>query len=120
MSSGQYSIAHALIGDLAKISVATDAEAASLLERRAFDLVIMGPGPSGTGDKQLLRALSESDRPLPPILIFAAEDVSIADWPGKLRALVSARVTKETLRQTVLDELRALEEALATRFKKSA
>lgn len=115
------SLAYQSIGEFAEIkTVATGDEARQLLSRRAFDLVILDLCVPGADGQQLLSSLCESGRPIPRVLIYSEKEVSMANWPKRLRSLVKATVNKDTLRETMLDELRAREDSLATRFKKSA
>ena len=66
------------------------------------------------------QVLTEKGRPVPPILVYTDDAASEAAWPDDVARLVRAQVDKETLRQTVLDELLRREEQLAARFRKSA
>jgi len=109
------------VSDLAELTTAsTCREAAPLLTRRAFDLVVLERAGLKCDGVVISEALSERGGPAPPIVVYNVGGVETSPLPSTLSALVKAQVDEKSLRQTVLDELRSREEQLATRFKKSA
>jgi hypothetical protein len=109
------------VGDLAELtSVATCREAAALLARRAFDLVILNRAGLACNGNVISQAVSDRGGPVPTIVLYNAEGKEASTLPAALAALIKSEVDEKTLRQVVIDELRAREDQLATRFKKSA
>jgi len=109
------------VSDLAELTTAsTCKEAAPLLARRAFDLVVLNCAGIACDGTVISQALVDRGGPVPPIVVYNASGEETVALPAALAALVKEEVDERTLRLAVLDELRSREDQLATRFKKSA
>ncbi len=109
------------VSDLAELTTVSECrEAAPLLARRAFDLVILDRAGLTCDGAVISQAVSDRGGPVPTIVLYSASDKDPSALPPALAALIKSEVDEKTLRQTVLDELRDREEQLATRFRKSA
>ncbi len=109
------------VGDISELNtVSCCRDAGALLARRAFDLVILDRALLDDAGAMLAQVLAEKGRPLPPILVYTDDAAGEEVWPDGIGSFVRAQVSKETLRQAVLDELLRREKQLAERFRKSA
>jgi signal transduction histidine kinase len=106
------------VSDLAELTTAaTCQEAAGLLARHSFDLMIVDrPGFASDGGL-IFQTVSDRSGPGPIILLYNADGKGASTIPAALLAPIKAEVDARTLRQVAIDELRAREDQLATRFK---
>jgi DNA-binding NtrC family response regulator len=100
--------------------VATCREAAPLLARRAFDLVILDHAGLACDGGVISQAVADRGCPVPTIMLYTASSKVASALPPALVAHITSEADERSLRQAVLDELRCREDQLAMRFKKSA
>jgi len=101
-------IVASLIGDLAETTPAkTLSEAKSLLERHAFDLVILDLMlPDGNGE-EILSLLKKDNHKSTPVIVFSGQEISKSTVKSIEAVLVKSKTTNEALLDTIRSSIEA-------------